>query len=127
MDAGRVVVLAVLGLVLLVPLAFAWVSTSPRRWARVEGVLGREPRGSERWARWASGFRVAFGSLYVVLGIVQLRSDNSVLGWAFLAIGALQLAGGVAGYLLRDRVQQERSVQAQVKDRAEPGGPGPGG
>jgi hypothetical protein len=50
-----------------------------------------------------------------------------VLGWAFLAIGALQLAGGVAGYLLRDRVQQERSVQAQVKDRAEPGGPGPGG
>ena len=121
------VVLAVLGLVLLVPLAFAWVSTSPRRWARVEGLLGRDPRGSERWARWASGFQVAFGSLYVVLGIVQLRSDNSVLGWAFLAIGALQLAGGVAGYLLRDRVQRERSVQTQVQDRAEPGRPGPGG
>ena len=31
MDAGLVVVLAVLAVVLLVPLAFAWVSTNPRR------------------------------------------------------------------------------------------------
>ena len=41
MDAGLVAVLAVLAVVLLVPLAFAWVSTNPRRWGRVERVLGR--------------------------------------------------------------------------------------
>jgi hypothetical protein len=63
MDAGLMVVLAVLGAFLLVPLAFAWLSTNPRRWARVERVLGREPGGSERWARWASGIRVAIGTL----------------------------------------------------------------
>jgi hypothetical protein len=127
MDAGLVVVLAVLGVFLLVPLAFAWASTHPRRWARVEGVLGREPRGSERWARWATGLRIGIGSIYLVLGIVQLRGDNSLIGWAFAVIGTLQVALGVTAYLLRGRVQSERSVQTQVEDRAEPGCPAVGG
>src|ERR687898_2998764 len=48
MDAGLVVVLAVLGVFLLVPLAFAWVSTNPRRWNRVGRVLGRDlPTGHD--------------------------------------------------------------------------------
>ena len=127
MDAGLVVVLAVLGAFLLVPLGFAWVSTDPRRWARVEGVLGREPRGSERWARWALGFRVGIGAIYLVMGIVQLRSGRSLIGWVFAVIGSLQVALGAAGYLLRARVRRERSVESQVQDRAEPGRPGPGG
>ena len=59
MDAGLVVVSEVLGVFLLVPLVFAWVSTNPRRWARVEGVLGREPKGSARLARWST--RLWFG------------------------------------------------------------------
>ena len=127
MDAGLVVVLAVLGVFLLVPLAFAWVSTNPRRWARVEGVLGREPRGSERWARWAWGFRVGIGAIYLVMGIVQLRGPRSLIGWVFAVIGSLQVALGAAAYLLQARVRRERSVEAQVQDRAEPGRPGAGG
>jgi hypothetical protein len=55
MDAGLVVVVAVLGVFPLVPLGFAWVRRNPRRWARVEGVLGREPKGSARLARWSMG------------------------------------------------------------------------
>jgi hypothetical protein len=127
MDAGLVVVLAVLGAFLLVPLGFAWVSTNPRRWARIEGVLGREPRGSERWARWAWGIRVGIGAIYLVMGIVQLRRDQSFIGWAFAVIGSLQVGLGAAGYLLRARVRRERSAEPQVQDRAEPGRPGPGG
>jgi hypothetical protein len=121
------VVLAVLGAFLLVPLAFARVSTDPRRWARVEAVLGREPSGSERWARWASGFRVAVGSIYVVLGIVQLRSDDSLIGWVLAVVGTLQVALGVTGYLLRGRVRSERSAKPQVQHRPEPRSPRPGG
>jgi hypothetical protein len=127
MDAGVVVVLAVLGVFLLVPLVFAWVSTDSRRWGRVEAVLGREPRGSERWARWARGIRVGIGSVYLVLGIVQLRGDQSLIGWVLVVIGILQVALGVTAYLLRGRVQSERSVQPHVQDRAEPRRPGSGG
>ena len=127
MDAGLVVVLAATGVFLLVPLAFAWLSTNPRRWARIEGVLGRDPRGSERWARWAAGFWVASGSVYIVMGVVRLRSDVPGLGWVWLVMGALYIAFGVAGYLLQDRVRRERSTQPQVQDRAEPRGPGAGG
>jgi hypothetical protein len=127
MDAGLVVVLAATGVFLLVPLAFAWLSTNPRRWARVEGVLGRDPRGSERWARWAAGFWVASGSVYIVMGVVRLRSDVPRLGWVWLVMGALYIAFGVAGYLLQDRVRRERSTQPQVEDRAEPRSPGAGG
>ncbi len=49
MDAGLVVVPAVLGVFPLVPLVFAWVSTNGGRWSRVEGVLGRDlPTGHDR-------------------------------------------------------------------------------
>jgi hypothetical protein len=127
MDAGLVVVLAVLGAFLMVPLGFAWVSTNPRRWGRVEGVLGREPRGSERLARWAWAVRVGIGATYLVMGIVQVRRGQALVGWAFAVLGSLQFALGAAGFLLRARVRRERSVQPQIQDRPEAGGPGPGG
>jgi hypothetical protein len=124
MDAGLVIVLVVLGAFLLMPLGFAWVSANPRRWGRVEGVLGREPRGSERWARVASGVRVGIGAIYLVLGILQLRREAALIGWVLAVIGTLQVAVGVTAYLLRDRT---RSVQTQVQDGPEPGRPRPGG
>lgn len=125
MDAGLVVVLAVLGLVLLVPLGFAWVSTNPRRWARVEGVLGREPRREVRWAPW---FWVVAGASYVVLGAVRLRGHQSGVGWVTLVVGAMYLAIGGAAFVLRARVRRERSaLESQVEHRAEPGRPGAGG
>jgi heme A synthase len=127
MDAGLVVVLAVTGVVLLVPLVFAWVSTNPRRWARVERVLGREPKGSERWVRWAPWFWVVGGAAYVAMGTLQVRSDQPNLGWLALMLGVLYLATGAAGFLVRGRVRRERSSQTQVQDRAEPGRPGAGG
>ncbi len=124
MDAGLAVVLAVLGAFLLVPLWLAWVSTNPRRWARVEGVLGREPRREVRWAPW---FWVVGGAVYVWTGTVRVRSDQPDVGWVFVVMGAMYLAFGAAGFLLRARVRRERSVQSQVQDRAEPGRPGAGG
>ena len=125
MNSGLVVALAVTSLVLLVPLAFAWVSTDPRRWARVEGVLGREPRREVRWAPW---FWFAGGAVYVVTGIVRIRSHQRDVGWVFVVLGAMYLAFGVTGFLLRDRVRRERSaLEAQVEDRAEPGRPQSGG
>jgi heme A synthase len=124
MDAGLVVVLAVTGVVLLVPLVFAWVSTNPRRWARVERVLGREPRREVRWAPW---FWVVAGAVYVVMGIVRVRGDRPDVGWVAVVMGAMYLAIGVAAFLLRARVRRERSSQTQVQDRAEPGRPGAGG
>ena len=129
MDAGLVFVLAATGVFLLVPLAFAWLSTNPRRWARIEGVLGRDPRGSERWARWAAGFWVASGSVYIVMGVVRLRSDRpSDFGWLIVAQGALFMALGAAVYLVNRRLRRTAaSVKTQVEDRAEPGRPRPGG
>ena len=124
MDAGLVIVLVVLGAFLLVPLGFAWVSTSPRRWARVEGVLGREPRREVRWAPW---FWVATGAIYVVTGAARIRSSQGDVGWVFVVLGAMYFALGVAAFLLRARVRRERSVQAQVQGRSEAGGPGAGG
>ena len=124
MNSGLVAALAATGLLLLVPLAFAWVSTDSRRWARVEGVLGREPRREVRWAPW---FWVAGGAVYNVTGIARVRSDQSDVGWVFVVMGAMYLAFGVAGFLLRARVRRERSAQTQVEDRAEPGRPRAGG
>jgi hypothetical protein len=68
MDAGVVVVLAVIGLVLLVPLAFAWVSTSARRWARVERVLGREPPLLA--PRFIVGLWAGMGAAWVAVGVL---------------------------------------------------------
>jgi hypothetical protein len=129
MDAGLAVVLAVLGVFLLVPLALAWVSTDPRRWARIEGLLGREPKGSQRWARWAIWLWLGIGVAYLALGIVQfLTGPPTELEWLSLALGVLYLVNGGAQYLIfRNRRRAERSVQPQVQDRAEPGRPGAGG
>jgi hypothetical protein len=58
MSLGFVVVAAV-GFFVLAPLVLGWVSADPARWGRVEAVLGREPRDSERAARWALRFWLA--------------------------------------------------------------------
>jgi hypothetical protein len=70
MDAGLVVVLAVTGAFLLVPLVFAWVSTDPRRWARVEGVLGREPPQGVLSPRWTVALWLVGGAAYAAIGIL---------------------------------------------------------
>jgi hypothetical protein len=126
MDAGLVIVLVVLGAFLLVPLVFAWVSLDPRRWARVEGVLGRDP---SREVRWAPGFWIGLGAIYLVFGIVRLRGDRSPdVGWLMEGQGALYVTLGIASYFLTRRLRREAgSAQPQVQDRAEPGGPRPGG
>jgi hypothetical protein len=125
MDAGLVVVLAVLGAFLMVPLGFAWVSTNPRRWARVEGVLGREPPRQVRWAPW---FWVVAGAVYLLGGTARIRNDQpDAVGWVFVVIGASYLVFGAVGFVYLARVRRERSVQPQVQERPEPGGPGAGG
>ena len=100
MDAGLVVVLAVSGVFLLVPLVFAWVSTDPRRWARVEGVLGRDlPTGHDRVPRWMPALSLGAGVLYLVLGAYGLLVEEPVRrmapfwllqGVTFLGIGVGQ-------------------------------------
>jgi hypothetical protein len=126
MDAGLVVVLAVLGVFLLVPLVLAWVSTDVRRWARVERVLGREP---SREVRWAPGFWVGLGVIYLAFGVVRLRSERpGDVGWLMEGQGVLYVAVGVAAFFLRRRVRREAgSVQSQVENRPEPRSPRPGG
>ena len=105
MDAGLVVVAAVLGGFLLVPLVFAWVSTNPRRWARVEGVLGREPEG--KVPRWLWGIWIGFSALYVVMGAAMLLGGRErwlgaawVLqgtSWGLLGGWYYRLAPGAGG------------------------------
>jgi hypothetical protein len=95
MDAGFLIVLAVLGVFLLVPLAFAWVSTDPRRWARVERVLGREPKGSTRLARWSMRLWFGVGAAYLVMGVVQVVSGQAgELRWVSFVLGFLYLLNG---------------------------------
>ena len=127
MDAGLVVVLAVLAVFLLVPLAFAWVSTSPRRWARVEGVLGREPVGREppRWCFWLWGGLISFQVLISLPRAV--RGPDRMLGVAGLLSAMSVFALFVIALALRRGRRKEASVQAQIQDRAEPGRPGAGG
>jgi hypothetical protein len=101
MDVGLVVVLAVLGAFLLVSLAFAWVSTNPRRWARVEGVLGRDlPTGHNRIPRWLPVLAVGVGVLYLILGVygllVEQPARRMVPFW-FLQ-GVICLAMGLGQY-----------------------------
>jgi heme A synthase len=128
MDTGLVAVLAVLGAVLLVPLGFAWVSTSPRRWARVEGVLGREPKGSPRLARWSIWLWIGVGVAYLVLGVVQVvTGQSSELLWVSFVLGPLYLLNGGIQYLMYRRMRGRESVQPQVKGRAEPARPRAGG
>jgi hypothetical protein len=129
MDAGLVVVLAVLGVFLLVPLGFAWLSTDPRRWARVERVLGREPPQGWLSPRWAIGLWAGVGAMYIAIGVVQARTEErDGFQWLSLALGVTYLLNGGFLYVVHRRRQKaERSAQAQVEDRAEPGRPGAGG
>jgi hypothetical protein len=111
-----------------VPLGFAWVSSNPRRWARVEGVLGREPvgRAPPRWlfVAWAG-----LGAVYIGSGIIQARTaERDGFPWVNILIGILWMLNGGTQYLIhRRRRAEELSAEAQVEGRAEPGRPGPGG
>jgi hypothetical protein len=131
MDAGLAVVLAVLGAFLLVPLWLAWVSTDPRRWARIEGVLGRElnPKKVPSWLWWVW---IGFSALYVIMGVARLLGrfggPDRWLGAAWVLQGTIW--GFLCGWYYRQRRQEQaaaRSAQTQVQDRAEPGRPGAGG
>jgi hypothetical protein len=129
MDAGLVVVLALLGVFLLVPLGFAWVSTDPRRWARVEGVLGRQPLAGVLSPRWAVGLWVGMGAAYIAVGVAQARTEaRDGLPWLSLLVGvAYMLNGGFFHVVHRRRRKAEESAKPQVEDRPEPGRPAAGG
>ena len=128
MDAGLVVVLAVTGAFLLVPLAFAWLSTNPRRWSRVEGVLGREPVGRTP-PRWLFGAWTGLGLAYIAIGIIQARdSQQRGFPWFNVLIGTLWMLNGGTQYLVyRRRRAKEFSAQTKIEDRAEAGRPRSGG
>jgi hypothetical protein len=106
-----VVVVALLGVFLLVPLVLAWVSTNPRRWSRVERVLGREP-SRERPVRWVAATWMGLGAVYLALGIVQARTPRQDgPPWLSLLLGATwMLNGSVQLFLyLRNRKRETRT------------------
>jgi hypothetical protein len=126
MDAGLMVVLALLGAVLLVPLALAWVSTNPRRWSRVEGVLGRDlPSGHNRVPRWLPWMLIGCGVGYLVAAFAMARDPDTpslFLFWALTGAGYV-LAGVIHLVTRRRQKRKAASDQPQVGDRAEPGKP----
>jgi hypothetical protein len=129
MSLGFVVVVTAIGLFVLAPLALAWVSTDPRRWSRVEGVLGRELPEGVLSPRWTVGLWVGTGAAYAAMGVVQARTEErDGFPWLSLLLGAAYMSNGVFNYVVyRRRRRAEESAQAQVEDRAEPRGPAPGG
>ena len=127
MDAGLVVVSAVLGVFLLVPLVLAWASTSPRRWARVEGVLGRELAGKPP-PRWLFAGWIVLGVLYLAMAVLQARTpERDGFPWFNLFVGVIWLLNGGTQYLMYRRMRRRESAQTQVEHGAEPGRPGTGG
>jgi hypothetical protein len=129
-DAELVVVLAVIGFFLLVPLWLAWLSTDSRRWARLERAIGREPSGdpNEQWGVWAglSAMNFLTAALHLLPGGPFGRLRWSGLIWL---VGGL-LNAMVAGVLYRRRRrgrQRAGSAGAQVQDGPEAGRPGAGG
>ena len=126
MDAGLMVVLALLGAVLLVPLALAWVSTNPRRWSRVEGVLGRDlPSGHNRVPRWLPWAMIGGGAGYLATAIAMARDQNTPSFFPFwLLVGTGYVLAGVIHLVARRRQKRKvASDQPQAGDRAEPGKP----
>ena len=108
MDAGLVVVLALLGAFLLVPLALAWVSADPRRWSRIESVLGRDlPTGHDRVPRWLPALAIGVGVLYLLLGVygllVEQPARRMVPLWFLQGIIALAMGVGQHRTLRRNR------------------------
>jgi hypothetical protein len=110
-----------------VPLVFAWVSTNPRRWSRVERVLGREPVGKEP-PRWLFGAWMVLGIAYIAVGLIQAQTSKpDGFPWINLVIGAAWILNGVTQYLIYRRRAAKASVQPQVEHGAEPRRPRPGG
>ena len=98
------------------------------RWARVEGVLGREPKGSARLVRWSMGLWFGVGVAYLVMGVVQVVTGQTTkLLWVSFVLGALYLLNGGTQYVMYRRMRRRESVQAQVQHRTEPRRPGAGG
>jgi hypothetical protein len=127
MDTGLVVVLVVSGFFLLVPLVLAWASTSPRRWARVEGVLGRELAGKPP-PRWLFAGWIVLGVLYLAMAVLQARTpERDGFPWFNLFAGVFWILNGGSQYLVYRRMRQRESAETQVERRAEPGRPGTGG
>jgi drug/metabolite transporter (DMT)-like permease len=125
MDAGLMAVLALLGAVLLVPLALAWVSTNPRRWSRVEGVLGREPKARPYPPRWLPWALIGGGAGYLASAIAMARDRDTPSLFLFWALtGAGYVLAGVIHLVAQWRQKQKAALgQPQVRDRAEPGKP----
>ena len=124
MDAELVVVLAVIGFFLLVPLWLAWLSTDSRRWARLERAIGREPSGdpNEQWGVWAglSAMNLLTAALHLLPGGPFGRLRWSGLIWL---VGGL-LNAVVAGVLYRRRRrdrQRASSAGTRVQDGPEAG------
>ena len=125
MDAGLMVVLALLGAVVLVPLALAWVSTNPRRWSRVEGVLGREPKTRPYPPRWLPWVLIAGGAGYLVAALAMARDPDTpslFLFWALTGTGYV-LAGVIHLVARRRQKRKAASDAPPAGDRAEPGKP----
>jgi hypothetical protein len=120
MDTGLVVVLVVIGLFMLLPLWFAWLSLDGRRWQRVERVLGREPSGKEppRVLWWMS---IGLCAVYVVTGVVRVASGRErFLGVVGLVQGVVW--GLLAGlWYLRRRRERERASPGSAGAKVERG------
>jgi hypothetical protein len=126
MGRRLIVVLAVTGLLLLLPLWLAWLSMDSRRWQRVERILGREPSGMQprRWLWWTwIGLSVA----YLVTGVLWVASGHDrLLGVVWLLQGTVW--GLLAGSYLRWRPERARAGPDPVgADQDEPEGPHPAG
>jgi hypothetical protein len=119
MGVGLVAVLVATGLVVLLPLWFAWLSLDSRRWQRVERILGREPSGKEpRWVWWAWASLCA---AYVVIGVLRVASGRErFLGvvWLFQGVAFGLLAGF---WYLRWRRERERASSGAAGAKVEPG------
>jgi hypothetical protein len=97
---------------------------------RVERMLGREPRGSERWARWSIGLWFGVGAAWIIMGITQVvtgQSTETEFEWISFAVGALYLLTAGTQYFTYRHMRRAGSAEAQVEGRAEPGRPGAGG
>ena len=126
MDTGLVVVAAVVGAFLLVPLVLAWVSTNPRRWARVEKVLGQDV--GQAPPRWLFGGWIGFGVVYLVMAAIQSRTpERDGFPWVNVVVGILWILNGCTQYLVYRRMRRRESAETQVEHRAEPGRPRTGG
>jgi hypothetical protein len=125
MDAGLLVVLAAVGVFMVLPLWFAWLSTDSRRWGRVQRVLGREPSGRDRGG--LVGVWAGLSAAYLVNGAFHLLAGRPRWHALLWLLGGLLFA--VMAGVLHWRRPRERaaSTAAQVEGGPEAGRPGAGG